>query len=67
MSPGRQDPLPQMTSFPEETLDENKYTKQHLQNAQRPIPSIDLGEEEEILDPVRSGPQMTKTLLDPLR
>ena len=36
---------------PEEILDVNKYTKQHLQNAQRPIPSIDLGEEEEILDP----------------
>ena len=36
---------------PEEILDVNKYTKRHLQNAQRPIPSIDLGEEEEILDP----------------
>ena len=36
---------------PKEILDNNKYTKRRLQNAQRPIPGIDLGEEEEILDP----------------
>ena len=30
--------------IPEEILNVNKYTKQRLQNAQRPIPSIDLGE-----------------------
>ena len=41
---------------PEEILDVNKYTKWHLQNAQRPIPSIDLGEEEEILDPKVRAP-----------
>ena len=32
--------------IPKEILDVNKYTKWHLHNAQRPIPSIDLGEEE---------------------
>ena len=36
---------------PKEILNGNKYTKRHLQNAQRPIPGIDLGEEEEVLDP----------------
>ena len=36
---------------PEEVLDEHKYTKRRLQKAQRPIPGIDLGEEEDILDP----------------
>ena len=41
---------------PEEILDDNKYTKQHLQNAQRPIPGIDFGEEEEILDPEVRAP-----------
>ena len=41
---------------PEEILDVNKYTKRHLQNAQQPIPSIDLGEEEEILDPEIRAP-----------
>ena len=42
--------------IPEEILDVNKYTKRHLQNAQRPIPGIDLGEEEEILDPEVRAP-----------
>ena len=48
-----QSPLsnPASDQNPEEVLDEHKYTKRHLQKAQRPIPSIDLGEEEEILDP----------------
>ena len=41
---------------PEEILNDNKYTKRHLQNAQRPIPGIDLGEEEEILDPEVQAP-----------
>ena len=36
---------------PKEVLDVHKYTKRRLQKAQRPIPGIDLGEEEEILDP----------------
>ena len=44
-------PTPDPDQNPEEILDINKYTKRHLQNAQRPIPGIDLGEEEEILDP----------------
>ena len=42
--------------IPEESLDGNKYTTRHLQNAQRPIPGIDLGEEEEILDPEVRAP-----------
>ena len=37
--------------IPEEILDVNKYTKRCLQEAQQPIPGIDLGEEEEVLDP----------------
>ena len=41
---------------PEEILDVNKYTKRHLQNAQQPIHGIDLGEEEEILDPEVQAP-----------
>ena len=44
-------PTPDPDQNPEEILDDNKYTKRRLQNAQRPIPGIDLGEEEEILDP----------------
>ena len=42
--------------IPEEFLDVNKYTKRHLQDAQRPIPGIDLGEEEEVLDPEVRAP-----------
>ena len=45
------------TPNPDHNLDENKYTKWHLQNAQRPIPGIDLGEEEEILDPEVRAPR----------
>ena len=41
---------------PKEILDVNKYTKRRLQNAQQPIPGIDLGEEEEILDPEVRAP-----------
>ena len=49
-------PTPDPDQNPEEILDINKYTKRHLQNAQRPIPGIDLGEEEEILDPEVRAP-----------
>ena len=42
--------------IPEEILDVNKYTKRRLQEAQWPIPSIDLGEEEEVLDPEVRAP-----------
>ena len=42
--------------IPEEILDVNKYTKCRLQEAQRPIPGIDLGEEEEVLDPEVRAP-----------
>ena len=51
---------------PEEILDVNKYTKWHLQNAQRPIPSIDLGEEEEILDPEVRAPNEEDFIKPPL-
>ena len=39
--------IPDPDQDPEEILDINKYTKRHLQDAQQPIPGIDLGEEEE--------------------
>ena len=57
---GRVPRSPRSTSpddlIPEEILDVNKYTKCHLQEAQRPIPSIDLGEEEDVLDPEVQAP-----------
>ena len=51
---------------PEEILDDNKYTKWHLQNAQQPIPGIDLGEEEEILDPKVRAPNEEDFIQPPL-
>ena len=51
---------------PEEILDDNKYTKWCLQNAQRPIPGIDLGEEEEILDPEVWAPNKEDFIKPPL-
>ena len=48
--------IPDPDQDPEGILDINKYTKRHLQDAQRPIPGIDLGEEEEILDPEVRAP-----------
>ena len=39
-------PTPDPDQNPKEIFDVNKYTKRHLQNAQRPIPGIDLGEED---------------------
>ena len=51
---------------PEEILDNNKYTKWYLQNAQRPIPGIDLGEEEEILDPKVWAPNEEDFIKPPL-
>ena len=42
--------------IPEEILDVNKYTKHRLRDAQQPIPGIDLGEEEEVLDPEVQAP-----------
>ena len=37
--------------YPDDTGDLAKYTKRHIERAQRPIPSVDLGEDEEALDP----------------
>ena len=48
--------IPDPDQNPEEILDVNKYTKRPLQAAQQPIPGIDLGEEEEILDPEVRAP-----------
>ena len=36
---------------PDDISDLTKYTKRHLEKAQRPIPGVDLGKDEETLDP----------------
>ena len=59
-------PTPDPDHNPKEILDVNKYTKRHLQNAQRPIPGIDLGEEEEILDPEVRAPNEEDFIKPPL-
>ena len=51
---------------PKEILDVNKYTKRCLQNAKQPIPGIDLGEEEEILDPEVRAPNEEDLIKPPL-
>ena len=45
--------LPQADTrpYPDDTGDMAKYTKRHIERAQYPIPGVDLGEEEEALDP----------------
>ena len=58
--------IPDPDQDPEEILDIKKYTKQHLQDAQRPIPGIDLGEKEEILDPEVRAPNEEDFIKPPL-
>ena len=45
--------LPQVDTHPDpnDIGDMTKYTKRRIEKAQRPIPGVDLGEEEEALDP----------------
>ena len=42
---------------PGDIIDTSKYTKRCLEQAQRPIPGVDLGEDEETLDPEVCTPQ----------
>ena len=59
----------------EEITDITKYTKRRLERAQRPIPGVDLGEDEETLDPkVRTPddvdfikPPPLEDLVDPMK
>ena len=37
--------------YPDDTGDLAKYTKRHIERAQHPIPGVNLGEDEEALDP----------------
>ena len=41
---------------PEDIVDDRKYTRRRLQIAQKPIPGLDLGEDEEVLDPEVQAP-----------
>ena len=45
--------LPQADTcpYPDDTGDMAKYTKRHIERTQCPIPGVNLGEEEEALDP----------------
>ena len=46
-----QQPQADAHPYPDDAGDLAKYTKRRIERAQRPIPGVDLGEEEEVLDP----------------